>query len=117
MPSGKVTSNSATKSFGIQNATKSIDSFTIKASAIPVTLIGAEISASKNVQDALENLNENLSEIGGKVAAQSASPGSPVEGDIWYDTDDDKFYIRDEDSWNEVVVSGISGTVDGGGFS
>jgi len=25
--------------------------------------------------------------------------------------------VRDEDSWNEVVVSGISGTVDGGGFS
>ena len=110
MPSGKVTSNTSTKSFGTQNATKSSDSFTIKASAIPVTLTGTGISASKNVQDALERLD-------GRTAAQATSPGSPVEGDVWYDTDDDKFYIRDEDSWNEIVVSGISGTVDGGGFS
>jgi len=38
-----------------------------------------------------------------------------TEGDIWYDTDDDKLYVRDEDSWNELVSS-ISGTVDGGSY-
>jgi len=105
-----VVNKSASKVFGTQNATKSIDSFTIKASAIPVTLTGLGVAASKNVQDALERLD-------GKSVAQSTSPTGPTEGDIWYDTDDDKFYIRDEDSWNEIVVGGISGTVDGGGYS
>jgi len=107
--SAKVTNNASTKSFGTQNATKTQDSFNVKASAIPVTL-GGNLSGTKNVQDALERLD-------GKTVAQSTSPGSPSEGDIWYDTDDDKFYIRDEDSWNEIVVGGISGTVDGGGYS
>jgi hypothetical protein len=35
---------------------------------------------------------------------------------MWYDTDDDVMYIRDEDSWNEIHVSGRS-TLDGGTFS
>ena len=109
MPSAKVTSNSATKSFGTQNATKSSDSFTINASAIPVNLAG-NLSSTKNVEDALQRLD-------GRTAAQPGTPVAAVEGDIWYDTDDDKFYVRDEDSWNEIVVSGISGTVDGGGYS
>ena len=38
MPSAKVVSNSASKSFGTQNASKSSDTFSIKASAIPITL-------------------------------------------------------------------------------
>ena len=101
---------SASKVFGTQNATKSTDSFTIKASAIPCTLTGTGVSNAKNVQDALERLDT-------KTASQATAPSAPSEGDIWYDTDDDKFYVRDEDSWNEIVVSGISGTVDGGGYS
>ena len=105
-----VINKSASKVFGTQNATKSQDSFTIKASAIPCTLTGTGVKNAKNVQDALERLDT-------KTASQSAAPSAPFEGDIWYDTDDDKFYVRDEDSWNEIVVSGISGTVDGGGFS
>ena len=109
MASAKVVNNSATKSFGTQTAKKSVDSFSVDASAIPVTLTGS-ISSAKNVKAALEALDN-------RTAAQSAAPSSPTEGDVWYDTDDDKFYIRDEDSWNEIVVSGISGTVDGGGYS
>ena len=109
MASAKVVNNSASKSFGTQTTKKSVDSFSVDASAIPVTLTGA-ISSAKNVKDALELLDN-------RTAAQSAAPSTPIEGDIWYDTDDDKFYIRDEDSWNEIVVGGISGTVDGGGFS
>ena len=101
MPSGKVTSNSSTKSFGTQTAAKSTDSFSINASAIPVT-------TAKNVQEALERVT-------GQTASGPSAPGSPQEGDIWYDTDDDEFYVRDEDSWNEVVTS-ISGTVDGGSY-
>ena len=109
MASAKVVNNSATKSFGTQTAKKSVDSFSVDASAIPVTLTG-QISSAKNVKAALELLDN-------RTAAQSTAPSSPTEGDIWYDTDDDKFYIRDEDSWNEIVVGGISGTVDGGGYS
>jgi hypothetical protein len=106
MPSGKVTSNSATKSFGTQNATKSSDSFSINASGIPITL--SSLPNEKNVQSAMDRITN-------KTAASASSPGSPLEGDIWYDTDDDKLYIRDEDSWNELVSS-ISGTVDGGSY-
>ena len=106
MPSGKVTSNSATKSFGTQNASKSIDSFSIAASAIPLTL--ASLPDAKNVQEAIERVT-------GKTASGPTAPGTPLEGDIWYDTDDDEFYVRDEDSWNEVVTS-VSGTVDGGSY-
>jgi len=52
MPGGNVADKSSTKSFGTQNASKSTDSFSIKASAIPVTL--ASLPSSKNVQAALE---------------------------------------------------------------
>ena len=106
MPSAKVTCNSATKSFGTQNASKSSDTFSIKASAIPITL--TTLTSVKNVQEAIERVTA-------QTAAAATAPGSPEEGDIWYDTDDDKLYIRDEDSWNELVSS-ISGTVDGGSY-
>ena len=108
--SAKITSNSSTKVVGTQNAPKSSDAFNIKASAIPVSLSGTQLSSTKNVNEALKRLDS-------KTATQATSPTSPVEGDSWYDSDDDKYYIRDEDSWNEIVVSGVSGTVDGGGYS
>jgi hypothetical protein len=107
--STKISNQASSKSFGTQNASKTQDSFSIRASAIPVNLAG-NLSSTKNVEDALQRLD-------GKTAAQPGTPVAAVEGDIWYDTDDDKFYVRDEDSWNEIVVSGISGTVDGGGYS
>ena len=56
-----------------------------------------------------------MDRITGKTAASASAPGNPAEGDMWYDTDDDKFYVRDEDSWNELVSS-VSGTVDGGSY-
>jgi hypothetical protein len=107
--STKISNQASSKSFGTQNASKTQESFSIRASAIPVNLAG-NLSSTKNVEDALQRLD-------GKTAAQPGTPVAAVEGDIWYDTDDDKFYVRDEDSWNEIVVSGISGTVDGGGYS
>ena len=110
MPQAKVTNKSASKTVGTQNASKTTDSFSIQASSIPVVLTGAGVSSAKNVRDALERLDE-------KVITQASAPGSPAEGDIWYDSDDDKFYVRDQDSWNEIVVGGVSGTVDGGGYS
>lgn len=102
----KVTSNASAKSVGTQNAAKSSDSFNINASAIPITL--TSLPNIKNVQDAVERVT-------GQTAVTDVAPGSPLEGDLWYDTNDDEFYVRDEDSWNEVVTS-VSGTVDGGSF-
>jgi len=62
------------------------------------------------------DLQNAIVELALEKFAQAAAPSTGVtEGDLWYDTDDDKFYARDEDSWNEVVTS-ISGTVDGGSF-
>ena len=51
------------------------------------------------------------------VTASASAPSSGVnEGDLFYDTDDDVFYVRDEDSWNEVLVAGAS-TLNGGTFT
>ena len=102
----KIPTQSATKSFGIQKASKTQDSFKINASGISISL--QNLPNEKNVQSAMDRIT-------GKTAAQASAPGAPVEGDIWYDTDDDEFYVRDENSWNEVVTS-VSGTVDGGSY-
>ena len=106
MASGKVITKSSSKSFGTNVASKTTDSFSINASGISISL--ASLPDEKNVQSAMDRITN-------KTAASATAPGNPLEGDIWYDTDDDKFYVRDEDSWNEVVSS-RSGTVDGGAY-
>ena len=51
------------------------------------------------------------------VTASASAPSSGVnEGDLFYDTDDDVFYVRDEASWNEVLVAGVS-SLNGGTFT
>jgi len=106
MPSAKVTTSSATKSVGVQTAAKSSEAFSINGKKISHS--SSSITAT-NISDALE-------EVATQIAVQTTAPSSAVtEGDIWYDTDDDKLYVRDEDSWNELVSS-ISGTVDGGSY-
>jgi hypothetical protein len=109
MPGGNVADKSSTKSFGTQNASKSTDSFSIKASAIPVNL--ASLPSSKNVQAALE-------EISTQVAVQTTAPtGADVtEGDLWYDTDDDILFVRRDTSWIEMVQEELSGNIDGGSW-
>ena len=106
MASGKVITKSSSKSFGTNVASKTTDSFSINASGISISL--ASLPDEKNVQSAMDRITN-------KTAASATAPGNPLEGDIWYDTDDDKFYVRDEDSWNEIVSS-RSGTVDGGAY-
>ena len=49
--SGKVTDSSASKTVGIQNTSKTQDSFTISANEIPITLTG---TSAKNLQDAVQ---------------------------------------------------------------
>ena len=102
----KTTSNVSSKSFNTQTAAKSVESFTIDSGKIPHS--STNVTAG-NVKDALE-------EVATQMAVGASAPTAAVtEGDVWYDTDDDKFYVRDEDSWNEIFTS-ISGTVDGGSY-
>jgi len=54
--------------------------------------------------------------IQGVTSGTSAPTSGISEGDLHYDTDDDVFYIRDEDSWNEVLVAGQS-ALNGGTFT
>ena len=102
----KVTTTSATKSVGGQTAAKSSEAFTINTKKISHN--SASVTAT--------NLADALDEVATQQAKQASAPGSPIEGNMWYDTDDDVMYVRDEDSWNEVHVDGAS-TLDGGTFS
>ena len=102
----KVTTAASSKSIGGQTAAKSTESFSLDTKKI--THSSAGITA--------KNLSAALEEVAGQQAKQASAPGSPIEGNMWYDTDDDVMYIRDEDSWNEIHVSGRS-TLDGGTFS
>ena len=104
----KSTSTGSAKSLGTQRVSKASSSHSIAASQITVSADG--VSAT-NVKDAIEEISAK------SITAQASSPINEVEeGNLWYDTDDDVMYIRDEDSWNEIHVSGRS-TLDGGTFS
>ena len=102
----KVTTSSATKSVGTQTAAKSSESFTINTKKISHS---SDSVTAKNLADALD-------EVATQQAKQASAPSSPIEGNMWYDTDDDVMYVRDEDSWNEVHVSGRT-ALDGGTFT
>ena len=98
-------SSATTKSVGTQTTSKSSEAFSLTTGKIQHD--SPNITAT-NLKDALE-------EVAGQISKATSAPSSPLEGELWYDTDDDKFYVRDEDSWNEVITN-ISGTVDGGSY-
>lgn len=100
------TTQAASKQIGGQTAAKSSEAFSLDTSKISHTSTNI---ISKNLKDALE-------EVSTFQAKSDTAPSSPTEGNIWYDTDDDVMYIRDEDSWNEIHVAGRS-TLDGGTFT
>ena len=102
----KVTTSATSKSVGTQTTAKASESFQLDTKKI--THNSAGISA--------KNLSAALDEVAGQQAKQASAPGNPIEGNMWYDTDDDVMYIRDEDSWNEIHVDGAS-TLDGGTYS
>ena len=106
MPTVKETPGAISKSIGSQTTKKSSESFTLNTKKIIHDSAGI---TAKNLSDALD-------EVAGQQAKQASAPASPIEGNMWYDTDDDVMYIRDEDSWNEIHVSGRS-ALDGGTFS
>ena len=96
----------ASKSFNTQTAAKSVESFTIDSGKIPHSSSNV---AAGNVKDALEEVATQL------AVGTSAPTGVTVtEGDLWYDTDDDIFYVRRDTSWIELVQEELTGNIDGG---
>lgn len=106
MATVKVTSKATTKSIGTQTAPKATDSFSLDTKKI----------AHNSSAVTAKNLSDALDEVATQQAKQASAPSNPVEGNMWYDTDDDVMYIRDEDSWNEIHVSGRT-ALDGGTFT
>ena len=102
----KVSTKATTKSVGTQTAAKANESFSLDTSKI--THNSTAITA--------KNLSAALDEVATQQAKQASAPSSPTEGNMWYDTDDDVMYVRDEDSWNEIHVSGRT-ALDGGTFT
>ena len=99
---------SSSKSIGTQRVSKSAESHNIRASQITVAADGVNAG---NIKDAIEEISAK------SITVNASAPTNEVEeGNLWYDTDDDVMYIRDEDSWNEIHVSGRS-TLDGGTFT
>ena len=96
----------STKSFGSQTVTKTTDSFSINSSSIPHN--STNITAT-NVRDAIEEVATQVA-----VGATAPTGAAVTEGDLWYDTDDDIFYVRRDTSWVELVQEELSGNIDGG---
>ena len=95
----------STKSFGSQTVTKTSDSFSITSAAIAHNSTNV---TSTNVRDAIE-------ELGTQIAVGASAPTASVtEGDLWYDTDDDIFYVRRDTAWVELVQEDLTGNIDGG---
>tara|TARA_R100000008_G_scaffold73947_1_gene52543 strand:+ start:1253 stop:1576 length:324 start_codon:yes stop_codon:yes gene_type:complete len=79
------------------------------ADLIPYDNTGTDIAA--------ENVGAALDELAGEQVAQASAPTSGVsEGDVWYDTDDDKYYVRKNSSWVEILDSQSSINIDGGTY-
>ena len=96
----------STKSFGSQTVTKTTDSFSINSSSIPHN--STNITAT-NVRDAIEEVATQVA-----VGATAPTGATVTEGDLWYDTDDDIFYVRRDTSWIELVQEELTGNIDGG---
>ena len=76
---------------------------------IPFDNTGTDLSAG--------NVGAALTELAGDSIAQASAPTSGVEeGDVWYDTDDDKYYVRKNSAWVEVLDSQSTINIDGGTY-
>jgi hypothetical protein len=49
------------------------------------------------------------------TATTAPTGGEVIEGDTWYDSDDDKMYVRRNNEWNELITD--VGNLDGGEYN
>ena len=79
------------------------------SSLIPYDNTGTDLSAG--------NVAAAITELAGDSIAQASAPTTGVEeGDVWYDTDDDKYYVRKNSAWVEVLDSQSTINIDGGTY-
>ena len=60
-------------------------------------------------------MTNNLDLMSETVSVSSAAPASPVDGSVYFDTDDDTFYRYDGSSWNAVASGGGTAPTSGAG--
>ena len=104
-----ITENNSTVTVQESEETQISVTTTSNASEIAFTPQGS--LTSTNVQEALAELSEL------EYSQASAPTGSIREGALWYDTDDEQFYVRANDEWKEVVLGQYSGDLYGGSYS
>lgn len=105
-----ITENTSTVNVEESDNTQISVTTTSNASEIAFTPQGS--LTSTNVQEALAELSDL------EYSQASAPTGAGIrEGALWYDTDDEQFYVRANDEWKEVVLGQYSGNLDGGNYS
>ena len=65
-----------------------------------VTAVGGSISNVNTVAGSIANVNRYANEY--KISANA--PGSPSEGDLWYDDTNNVLKYRDDSSWNSIAA-------------
>lgn len=78
------------------------------ADLVPFDNTGTDLSAS--------TVGGAITELAAERVSQTSAPVTGNEGDVWYDTDDDKWYIRKNSSWVEVLDSQSTINIDGGTY-
>ena len=75
-----------------------------------VTYAGGTGLSEDNVEAALDTLAH-------RSFSQTTAPtgGTVIEGDTWYDTDDNIMYVRRDSTWTELITD--ASDVDGGEYS
>ena len=108
--------------------TDPIRSVTVTTNALPSTstVSAASVAVSAHGTITATNLEDALQELADQNFRGTSTPtGDNIEeGDTWYDTDDDQFYVYRETStdtfeWVPVVLGaagGDSDTLDAGAF-
>lgn len=86
--------------------------------------VSAVVNANEVIYDpsgtdfpgSITSVKAALDSLANEKFASDSDPGaSAAEGDVWYDTDDDKLYVRKNSAWVEILVDTIT-TLDGGSF-
>ena len=73
---------------------------TVAGNNANVTAVGGSISNVNTVAGSIADVNRYANEY--KIAA--SAPGSPSEGDLWYDDTNNVLKYRDNSSWNSIAA-------------